>query len=667
MGYVEGRTRVIPDSRRARRRHARAHDRTTHTHPAGEAPRAQLLRAVIVAGVSGGLGRYFDINPAVFRLGFVVLTLLGGAGILIYLAAVLVIPDEGEEHSIAAEVLAERRDRPWPLVGLGLVAVATLVLISRGELWPSAGAGWVLLLVGGLVILWTSRRGSRGRRIAIAATVTVALLAGRGDRRRRQSRSRGSTSASRDGVGDRVYAPATRRRDPAVVRARRRQPQRRPLARPPSRRRPTSRRTSGIGELRVIVPRDATVSRRRARRRPASVARARTARRRPRTPASATGRGRMLTIDATGRRRPHRGRARAVTQIPALPLRAQRRRPRRRRRLRRARGDARRRPDARPPRLRAARARGRRRDPPLLRALGCTRAGRRAWARRGARRRARRSRSCRARRSRPRSSSAPACSSAGIALVAARGGSLRPGGSLLVAGHRARRWPARSCCSATSARRGSLRRAGRASPARCCSSLGPWLWQLAAERDASGSGSPERAEVAARIHDSVLQTLALVQRHADDPRRVASLARRQERELRRWLYGGGCGSARHARRRARRGGGRRRGAARRPRSSSRAAATARSTTRVGQLVLAAREAMANAAKFSGADEISVYAEVDDDARRGLRPRPRRRLRPRGRRRATGAGSPSRSRAAWRAPAARADRHVVAGRRAPRSS
>ena len=77
----------------------------------------------MLAGVSGGLGRYFDLNSAVFRLGFVVLTLLGGVGLLVYLAAVLVIPAEGEEQSIAAQVLAERRDRPWPVVGLGLLTL----------------------------------------------------------------------------------------------------------------------------------------------------------------------------------------------------------------------------------------------------------------------------------------------------------------------------------------------------------------------------------------------------------------------------------------------------------------------------------------------------------------------------------------------------------------
>src|SRR6187397_2228369 len=69
---------------------------------------------------------------------------------------------------------------------------------------------------------------------------------------------------------------------------------------------------------------------------------------------------------------------------------------------------------------------------------------------------------------------------------------------------------------------------------------GPWVWRLAMERDVERTArirSEERSDVAARVHDSVLQTLALIQRDAENPRRVASLARRQERELRGWLYG----------------------------------------------------------------------------------------------------------------------------------
>ncbi|HEY8001701.1 MAG: PspC domain-containing protein [Vicinamibacteria bacterium] len=71
--------------------------------------------------------------------------------------------------------------------------------------------------------------------------------------------------------------------------------------------------------------------------------------------------------------------------------------------------------------------------------------------------------------------------------------------------------------------------------------LAPFLWRLgrnlATER-AERIRSQERAEVAAHLHDSVLQTLTLMQKHASEPREVAALARRQERELRAWLFDG---------------------------------------------------------------------------------------------------------------------------------
>jgi signal transduction histidine kinase len=146
--------------------------------------------------------------------------------------------------------------------------------------------------------------------------------------------------------------------------------------------------------------------------------------------------------------------------------------------------------------------------------------------------------------------------------------------------------------------------------------VGPWLWRVVRDRDAERAArvrSEERADVAARVHDSVLQTLALIQRHAQEPQRVAALARRQERELRGWLYGDlplGNGTA----------------------SLAAALATAAADVEeaydvrvelasagdcpidgVEAIVLAAREAMTNAAKFAGADEIDVYSEVTDDA------------------------------------------------------
>jgi phage shock protein PspC (stress-responsive transcriptional regulator) len=134
----------------------------------------------MVAGVCGGLARYFDIHPAFYRVGFVVLTLLGGAGILIYAAAALVMPDEGKQDSVATAALRNRRDRPWPLIGLALVGVALASLLSRATLWPH-GDAWVPLLVAGGAILWITRHGS-----SRATTADASALAAEDSRRIRR-------------------------------------------------------------------------------------------------------------------------------------------------------------------------------------------------------------------------------------------------------------------------------------------------------------------------------------------------------------------------------------------------------------------------------------------------------------------------------------------------
>jgi signal transduction histidine kinase/phage shock protein PspC (stress-responsive transcriptional regulator) len=145
--------------------------------------------------------------------------------------------------------------------------------------------------------------------------------------------------------------------------------------------------------------------------------------------------------------------------------------------------------------------------------------------------------------------------------------------------------------------------------------LAPFLWRLgrslAAERS-ERIRSQERAEVAAHLHDSVLQTLALMQKRADEPKEVAALARRQERELRAWLFDGDA---------ARRG-------------DSLSAALERVAAEVEDdhgvpidlvavgdrpldepgiaLVAATREALTNAAKFApAAAPVAVYAEMSD--------------------------------------------------------
>jgi phage shock protein PspC (stress-responsive transcriptional regulator) len=139
----------------------------------------------MVAGVCGGLARYFDVTPAFYRVGFVVLTLLGGAGILIYAAAALVIPDEGRAESVASAALRNRDERPWPVIGVGLVGLALVVLVSRATLWPAADLAWVLVLAAGVAILWAHGRdtratpevagGRRGSRRLLRALAITAL------------------------------------------------------------------------------------------------------------------------------------------------------------------------------------------------------------------------------------------------------------------------------------------------------------------------------------------------------------------------------------------------------------------------------------------------------------------------------------------------------------
>jgi signal transduction histidine kinase len=124
--------------------------------------------------------------------------------------------------------------------------------------------------------------------------------------------------------------------------------------------------------------------------------------------------------------------------------------------------------------------------------------------------------------------------------------------------------------------------------------------------------SQERAEVAAMMHDSVLHTLTLIQRHHEDPAQVARLARAQERELREWLYGArksaGAESFAEAIRAAAAEVEDRHGA----RLEVVSVGDAPLDPQLEACVAAAREAMVNAAKYAAGPAVSVYAELAED-------------------------------------------------------
>jgi signal transduction histidine kinase len=123
----------------------------------------------------------------------------------------------------------------------------------------------------------------------------------------------------------------------------------------------------------------------------------------------------------------------------------------------------------------------------------------------------------------------------------------------------------------------------------------------------------ERAEMAAHLHDSVLQTLALMQQRAEDPREVATLARRQERELRAWLAGRAPGRITQTLADALEAAADEVEALHRVPVDVVAVGEVGLDERGEALVAAAREAMVNAAKHGGPEPVRVFVEADDGA------------------------------------------------------
>ena len=86
-----------------------------HELPFGYDPERPALRRPfqdrMLAGVAAGLARYFGVDPTIVRIAFVVLTIVGGAGIPLYLAGLLLIPEEGSDQSIAGSIIESLQSR----------------------------------------------------------------------------------------------------------------------------------------------------------------------------------------------------------------------------------------------------------------------------------------------------------------------------------------------------------------------------------------------------------------------------------------------------------------------------------------------------------------------------------------------------------------------------
>ncbi len=175
--------------------------------------RPQLRRSrtdKILGGVNGGLAEYSGIDALLWRVGFVALTLAGGAGVIVYLLLWVLMPaGPPAQPGSAAEVRQKsppgpRSPVPGVTIAALLIVLGLLALITNVTSWDIGARGFLgcaLLVVGlGLVAAaFSGGRTARGGLIALGVVLSLALVAA----------STGDWHHSGDGVGDRTYRPAT--------------------------------------------------------------------------------------------------------------------------------------------------------------------------------------------------------------------------------------------------------------------------------------------------------------------------------------------------------------------------------------------------------------------------------------------------------------------------
>jgi phage shock protein PspC (stress-responsive transcriptional regulator) len=108
-----------------------------------------------VAGVAGGLARHLDIDPVILRVAFVVLVFFGGAGLILYGACWLLVPEEGRE---SAPLGLDDRSRSIALIIVGALAAAAMI----GDSWGGFSFPWPLLVIALVALLFLTRGRNAG-------------------------------------------------------------------------------------------------------------------------------------------------------------------------------------------------------------------------------------------------------------------------------------------------------------------------------------------------------------------------------------------------------------------------------------------------------------------------------------------------------------------------
>jgi phage shock protein PspC (stress-responsive transcriptional regulator) len=152
----------------------------TPTYPPEQPPRRRLLRTDedrILVGAAAGLGRYFDIDPVIFRIGFAVTSFIGGLGFALYIAMYLFVPkDDGTEDPKPLITLSRRS------LGIVLACVIAVVLgmaLAVGAAWAAAAGGAtvvaiVVIALGVAMVAGSFLAGPRMRWLAVPALLLAA-------------------------------------------------------------------------------------------------------------------------------------------------------------------------------------------------------------------------------------------------------------------------------------------------------------------------------------------------------------------------------------------------------------------------------------------------------------------------------------------------------------